>query len=280
MNDSAWSGSYDGPVATLTFSRPPLHVISHRDVGDLESLLTRAVEDRVRVVILAGGPDIFIRHADLDDLVAMADGAPTSGDPSSWIRVLRLLDRGRFVTIAAVEGQAWGGGLEIALTCHLRVLGARASLGFPEVALGIIPGVAAHRLIRSVPPHVAMELMALGDPVDAATAERLGLVNRVVADGDALATATDMARRIVRHPAAAVDAVRSLVVDHRDDTERELRRRQSELWAELVRDPDVVAIIHRARARYDAGLDSHPALGVGSADPDDLSEGMVAPWDS
>ncbi len=273
---TSWTSDRQDDVVTLGFAHPPLDVISHGDVVELEGVLEEAAATGTRAVVLHGGPDVFIRHADLQDLLAMAEGRATSGDPAAWMRVLRLLDRGPFVSIAAIEGQAWGGGLEIALTCNLRILSERASLCFPEVAIGIIPGVAAHRLVRMVPAHTALRLMAACEPVNAKRAEQLGLTDTVVSCGAALEEALRLAHRIAGYPAAAVGAVRSLVLDHRDDDERTLRRRQSELWAGCAATPDSRALIAAAQAKYDLGADSASAL-LERAAPHDLEE---EPWDS
>lgn len=259
---TSWVLERRGAVAVLGFSHPPLHTITHGDVAELELLLAEAASGGASTVVLHGGPDIFVRHADLADLEAMAEGRPTSGDPSAWIRVLRTLDRGPMLSIAAVEGQAWGGGLEIALTCNLRVLGSGASLCFPEAALGIIPGVAAHRLVRLVPPHTALRLMAACEPIDADRAERLGLTDSVVARGQALDAALALADRIARFAPDAVRAVRSLVLDHRDDDEQVLRRAQSELWSQCAATDDARARVSAAQQAYTAGADSATALQI------------------
>jgi enoyl-CoA hydratase/carnithine racemase len=260
---STWTATVDGPVAELVFRRPPRNLLSHADVEGLERALDDAAARGARVAVLAGGLDgFFIAHADLEDLDAMAAGRATSGDPAAWIRVLRALDRGPLLSIAAINGQAWGGGLEVALTCNLRLMSHDASLCFPEVALGILPGVAAHRAIRLLPDHVALELLAAAAPVGATRAAELGLVNRVCAPAALRDEARALAARIAAFPAPAVAAVRELVVGHRDATERELRRRQSALWDELATGPESHALIGAALERYAGGADSAGALGI------------------
>jgi enoyl-CoA hydratase len=259
---TSWDVRRRDTLAVIGFSHPPLDTVSHGDVADLELLLEELAAEGIRVVVLHGDPDVFVRHADLADLRAMAAGQPTSGDPSAWVRVLRLLDRGPMLSIAAVEGQAWGGGLEIALTCNLRILAEGASLCFPEVALGIIPGVAAHRLVRLVPAHTAIRLMAACETIDAARARQLGLTDTVVPRGAALEAALILAERISGFPADAVRAVRSLVLDHRDDDEGVLRRRQSELWAQCAATAESKSLVAAAQQAYDRGATSAAALRV------------------
>lgn len=259
---TSWTAERAGATVLLGFAHPPLDTLSHGDVVDLGAVLEESAATGARTVVLHGGGEVFMRHADLTDLEAMSDGRPTSGDHSAWPRVLRMLDRGPMLSIAAVEGQAWGGGLEIVLTCNLRVLGRDASLCFPEAALGIIPGVAAHRLIRLVPAHTALRLMAACEPIGADRAEQLGLTDNVVPAGAALDTAVALAERIARFSPDAVGAVRSLVLDHRDDDERTLRRRQSELWAACASTPEARRRIAAAQRAYEGGAGSAAALGV------------------
>ena len=102
--------------------------------------------------------------------------------------------------IAAVEGFALGGGMEVVLACDLVVASSTASFGLPEVQRSLVPTCAGmFRAPRALPLNVARELMLTGDPIDAARAERLGFVNRVVGPGEALDEAVDLARRICRN---------------------------------------------------------------------------------
>lgn len=261
-NDSTWSTRAVGDIAVLAFNRPPLGTIRHSDVEGLEAVLLRAAEEERRAVVLTGTGDVFVRHADLDDLAAMAAGRPTSGDPASWIRVLRLLDRGPFVTVAAINGQAWGGGLEIALSCNLRVMDVTATLAFPEVALGIVPGVAAHRAIAALPEGRVMDLLLTGRALSAADAMAWGLVTRVTAADSSVETAVSVCQQIASYPQSAVLSARDLVVEARDQDERARRRTQSDVWAQLAALPETIGIVEAAQRRYLEGAGSAEALGI------------------
>jgi enoyl-CoA hydratase len=100
-------------------------------------------------------------------------------------------------TIAAINGWAMGAGCELALACDLRVMADHARLGMPEAKVGTGGNFGAQILMRTLPSAIAYELLYLAEPVDAATAHRWGLVNRVVPLDDLLDTASDLARRIV-----------------------------------------------------------------------------------
>ena len=123
-------------------------------MGELADHLAALAEqtDEVRVVMLTGGLDgYFIAHADLDDLAKLAKGEPIEGDLFSWSRALHLLESMPQPTVAAIDGQAWGGGCETSLACTMRIGSERAHLGQPEVVVGIIPGAGGtQRLPRLV----------------------------------------------------------------------------------------------------------------------------------
>jgi enoyl-CoA hydratase/carnithine racemase len=258
----AWSEDVSGDIVLLTFDQPPLGTIRHRDVEDLEACLDRAASQDRRAVVITGTDDVFVRHADLEDLEAMASHRATSGDPASWIRVLRALDKGPFISVAAINGQAWGGGLELALSCSLRVIDERATLAFPEVALGIVPGVAAHRAIASLPEGRILDLLLTGRVLTAQEAAQWGLATRVAAPGTAVPVALAMCADMLRHPQEAVLAARDLVVSARDESERQRRRTQSDVWTQLAASPGTVPLVRAAHGRYLEGADSAAALGI------------------
>ena len=139
---SNWSVEIANKVAVLTFTRPPRNLMDMVSMTQLAALLddiaTRT--DEITVVMLTGGTDgYFIAHADLDDLAKIARGEMPEGDPLSWSRALSLLENMPQPTVAAIDGQAWGGGCETSLACTMRIGSERAHMGQPEVAIGIIP---------------------------------------------------------------------------------------------------------------------------------------------
>jgi enoyl-CoA hydratase len=170
-------------LATLTIDRADkLNALNAEVIGELGTALRElADDDAVRGLIVTGaGAKAFVAGADIGELSRMG--------PLSGIRVsregqetFRSLERMPKPVVAAVNGFALGGGLELALACHLRVAAANARFGLPEVRLGIIPGYGGTvRLPRLVGRGRALELILTGEMIDAAEAHRIGLVNRVV----------------------------------------------------------------------------------------------------
>src|SRR5216110_705527 len=145
MTMTTWTLQRHGPgqaIAALTFTRPPRNFMSFAAMTELEPLLQDVADDEsVTVVVLTGGlPGYFIAHADLDDLVAIGAGQPVEGDPRAWGRVLTLLETMPQPVVAAVNGQAHGGGSELCWACTVRLVAESGHFGQPEVNVGIIPG--------------------------------------------------------------------------------------------------------------------------------------------
>jgi enoyl-CoA hydratase/carnithine racemase len=189
--------------AVITLNRPPANAISEPLIRDLAAALTSVEhDDGVRAVIITGAGDrIFCAGADLGSAFA-------SGDMADFIRfgngVLRRIERFAKPVIAALNGHALGGGCEIAMACHLRVLKATARMGQTETNLGIIPGFGGtQRMPRLIGRAKALEFMLLGTQVSAAECLALGLVNRLTKEGETLADAKALARQIAKRPPIA-----------------------------------------------------------------------------
>src|SRR5262245_32106927 len=203
-------------VALVTFSRPPRNLMSMAAMTELEGVLGGlAGDDDVNVVVITGGvPGYFIAHADLDDLMKLGRGEPVEGDPGSWGRTFALMDSMPQPVVAAINGQAWGGGCELSLACTLRVAAASAHLGQPEVVVGIIPGGGGtQRLPRLIGAGRAAELILTGRVIDAVEAERIGLVEAVLPDEGFVDAAVAWAARIAERPRHAVVAAKRAILD-------------------------------------------------------------------
>lgn len=132
---TAWTLDIRDRVAVLTFTRPPLNWMNLQSMTELAEHLEGLAErtDEVTVVLLTGGVDgYFVCHADLDDLALIGAGGMPPGDPRAWRRALALLESIPQPTVAAIDGQAHGGGCEISLACTMRVGSLRAHLAQGE----------------------------------------------------------------------------------------------------------------------------------------------------
>jgi len=196
----------EGSVATLTIDRQDkLNAISPQVVEELgQSLLELESEPPSAIVITGAGEKAFVAGADIAEMSQMsAVGAKRFAEIGH--AAMALLDRSPVPTIAAVNGFALGGGCEIALACDIRIAAENAMFGFPEVGLGILPGMGGtQRLPRLVGPGKASELIFSARRINAAEAKEIGLVNRVVGQGEALNAAQQLAEEISKNGPLAV----------------------------------------------------------------------------
>jgi enoyl-CoA hydratase/carnithine racemase len=202
-------------VAVLELDHPPLNIVDGALLADLDAALARletVAAGDVRAVVVAGrGERAFSVGSDVKEFGAHA----ASGSDERFAleaRVAQRLAGLPMPTIAAIEANALGGGLEIALCCDLRIASERAKLGLPEVRLAVTPSTGGtQRLPRIVGIARAKELLLTGRVIDAAEAWRIGLVNEVVPAGRALARAREIGDEIAERGPLAVRAVKRLV---------------------------------------------------------------------
>ena len=211
MTESNDVVSYDftGSVSTITLARPPANALGEPIIVGLATAFDRAEADNSAVVVIQSAVDgFFAAGADLtlfDDL-----------DQAGFLDYLDLLraqieraDSGPWVSIAAIDGHALGGGLELAMACTIRVASAEAKLGVPEVKLGLLPGAAGtQRLPKLIGRGAAIDLLLTGRSVDGTEAHRMGLVDRLAEpDSSASRTAHDLAALLAQGPREAHQAI-------------------------------------------------------------------------
>lgn len=204
-----------GRVAVVTIARPPANALSQ---GLLEALdgtfQTLGADTAVKAIVVTGTGKFFSAGADLKEM-QNALGDPSRGR-SLAERGQRTFDRIEQTpkpVIAAVNGFALGGGMELMLSCHVRFAAASAKVGLPETTLALIPGYGGtQRLTRLTNPGTALDLIFTGRMITAEEAERLGIVQRVVADEALLETAVEYARALAedRSALALAQAIRAV----------------------------------------------------------------------
>jgi enoyl-CoA hydratase/carnithine racemase len=187
----------------ITLNRPPANAINEALMRELNAALSGfEADEAVRSVIVTGAGDrIFCAGADLGSAFA-------GGDAESFVRfgtgVVRRIERFPKPVVAALNGHALGGGCEIAMACHFRLLKEGARMGQTESNLGIIPGYGGtQRLPRLIGRTKALEFLILGTQIPAQDCLALGLVNRLCKDGETLADAKALARQLAKRPPVA-----------------------------------------------------------------------------
>ena len=205
----------EGPIAVLTLTNPPLNLVTLELTKRLgEALGELAANSDVRVLVVTGsGHRAFCAGSDITEFPDMsAPGAVVERKLRRENEVYGQLDDFPRPTIAALNGLAFGGGLELAVCCDLLVAEAGTRLALPEVKLGVFPGSGGTvRVTRRIGEGRAKEMMLLGEPIDAETALAWGLVNRVVPQGRALAEALALAGRLAELPGRALSACKRAV---------------------------------------------------------------------
>jgi cyclohexa-1,5-dienecarbonyl-CoA hydratase len=199
----------EGAIARVMLDRPPLNVLDRATSRALAAAVGNlAAEHDVAVLVISGGAARGFSAG-----VEVADHVPATvaGMLEDFHAAIRALQGCGCVTVAAIHGLALGGGFELALACDLIVAEESSRLGLPEIALGCYPPVAAALLPARAGWAVACELVLAGEPIAAARAHALGLVNRVCADGGLAAATDELVGTLTRHsPAVLREAKRAL----------------------------------------------------------------------
>ena len=251
-------------VALVTIDSPPKNFGSTELGARIMDSVNEAEKSGASVLVLASDvPGYFIAHWSLQSIIDMF-GKPAGGAvrrrPTGLFDLLETLP---MITIAANNGQAWGGGAELSWACDLRIAAESATYGQPEVALGIIPGAGgATRLARLIGFTKCMELIVDCRPIDARAALALGAINKVVADARLRDEAIAWAAHIAQWPRWALAAAKRAIVEGRDLPLAAARRNESQIFLETARRPDALEAMRTVQARYDAGADSYDAIGL------------------
>lgn len=202
-------------IRTITINRPDkLNALNRDTVTELRAAFDQAATDpRVRVVVLAGsGPKAFVAGADISELAKLSPVEALEFSRYGQELMTRIERYGKPV-IAKIQGFALGGGMELAMCCHLRIAADSAKLGTPEINLGILPGFGGtQRLTRLTSRAAALELCLLGAQIPAQRALELGIVNRVVAAADLDAEVAKVAAQLARSAPHALRAILDAVI--------------------------------------------------------------------
>jgi enoyl-CoA hydratase len=227
-------------VSIVTINNPPMNVLNSGVVNELDRVFGELEADAaVRVVILTASGRYFSPGADIRELAQINtahQGAELAARGQALLNRIERLDK---PVIAAINGACFGGGLELAMACHIRVAANGIPLGLPEVNLGLMPGFGGtQRLPRIIGPSKAAELILTGEKVTAEEALELGLVNRVVPAGDVIKQAELLAEMIAAKGRVAIQSVLRAIRTGLDSPLADGLAREAELFGGLCETAD------------------------------------------
>lgn len=248
----------EGRIAIITINRPEaMNALNMETMGELYKVMTEFRDDpEMWVGIITGaGEKAFCGGADIKDTLPFMKehGRDPWAMPPSIMRGLEMWKP----LVAAINGMALGGGLELALACDIRIAAENARLGTPEVTLGLIPGWGGtQRLPRVIPWCKAAELLLTGKLIDGQEAYRIGLVNKVVPQAEVMATAREYAENICKAAPLAVRAAKEAMIRGSAMTLEEGLRLENSLVASVMSTEDFAegtgAFVEKRKPNYKA----------------------------
>ncbi|MBI4400006.1 MAG: enoyl-CoA hydratase [Nitrospirae bacterium] len=243
-------------IATVTLDNPPSNLLNASVLKELDQAFGELeATDAVRVVVLTASGRFFCPGADLKELVQLNtayQGSELSGLGQALLNRIERFDK---PVIAAINGTCLGGGLELAMACHIRVAAAGLQLGLPEIKLGLIPGFGGtQRLPRIIGPSKAAELILTGEAITSEEALALGLVNRVVPLADLLKQAQVLAGMITAKGRLAIQSALRAIRTGLDSPLAEGLAREAELFGELCETADekegITAFLEKRQPKF------------------------------
>ncbi len=209
-------------VATLVIDHPPVNALNKQTLTELDAAVDALLADvNVKVIVITGaGQMAFVAGADVGDIgeiVKNKDAIAAQAMIELGQSVFNKIEGSNKPVIAAINGFCLGGGLELAMSCHIRIAGDRSRFGQPEIGLGIMPGWGGtQRLTRIVGPSKATEIMLTGDQITAQQAMQLRLVNMVVPGGEVMRQSIGLAKKISNKSAISIAAILGSIRDGLD----------------------------------------------------------------
>ena len=235
----------DETVAILTISRPPenkVNVLTAKAMQELDQTIDECAKDeQVKVIVNTGeGPYTFVAGADIKEIANIQSRTQAIELVRKGQSVLNKIEQMDKLVVCAINAICLGGGLELAMACHVRVASDRAKLGQPEILLGIIPGFGGtQRLLRLCGPSRARTLLLTGDQISAQEAREIGLVDLVVPEGRLLKEAVGLAKKVASKPQVAVRLIQKAVREGNEKSFQEGLRLEAELFGEVCESQDM-----------------------------------------
>ncbi len=228
-------------VALVTVDRPPVNALNSVAMKELSETFEELERNPgVKVVVITGGGSYaFIAGADVKEIDQLKSPEEARDIAKRGQAVLNRIEKMKKPVIAAINSVCLGGGNELAMACHLRIASDRARFGQPEINLGIIPGFGGtQRLPRLVGPSKARELILTGEVISAQEALRIGLVDRVVPDGELVRQAVGLAKKIASKGARAIGLAQQAILEGLGRTLEDGLNYEAELFGEVTKTED------------------------------------------
>jgi enoyl-CoA hydratase len=200
-------------TAEIMINRPPANALAGSVIAEIEQALDALENDHdVRVILLYGEGRFFSAGADIKEFTAVSSGEEFSKLAARGQRFMERIETFPKPVIAAIHGAALGGGLELAMSCHIRYVTESAKLGLPELQLGLVPGFGgSQRLTRYVGMAKAAEMMLTSEPISGRDAVQWGLANAAFSEEELLPAARKLAQKIaVKSPVSVKAAIELL----------------------------------------------------------------------
>lgn len=229
-------------VATITVDRPPLNVLSKQVFKELGDVFASLEHDQevVAVVFTTAGEKAFVAGADIKEFPEMIGNKDMKKSVIEGHDVLNRIDAFPKPTIVVLDGLTLGGGCELALAFDIRIAEEQASIGLPEIKLGIFPGGGGtQRLPRLVGEAKAKEMMYTGESVSAAEAKNIGLVNQVTATGEGITEAMKMAGKMSGYSLEPLSRIKKAVNQGMELNFNEAIELEADLFEEVFHTEDV-----------------------------------------
>lgn len=229
-------------IAVVTLDNPPVNILTSKVIEEIDQCFKTLEEDKsVKVIVFtSAGTNAFIAGADIKEIAQINSPDQARKLALMGQSVLNRIEDSKKITIAAVHGVCVGGGCELVMAFHLRVASERAKFGQPEINLGIIPGFGGtQRLARLAGLAKARELILTGDMINAQEAFRIGLVNRVVPDGELIKQTMGLAKKIASKSAVSLQCAELAM---RQGIEMKLKdglNHEAEMFAKVAQSEDM-----------------------------------------
>lgn len=227
--------SYEDSIATITIARPPANALSQGLLRELSSVLDEIEPNReIRAIVIHGEGRFFSAGADIKEFTTVTSSEGFANLGKFGQDLFDRMEKFPKPIIAAIHGAALGGGLELAMACHIRYVSENAKLGLPELQLGLIPGFAGtQRLPKYVGAARAAEMLFTSEPITGLDAVQYGLANRAYPENEVLDHAMKLAQKIAKKSPGSIKASIELLNYAKTEEFYEGTKREAELFGEV-----------------------------------------------